>query len=381
MAAHGAGMASASSSVSSVTPFGAPLGLELRDRAPATPPVRAVRPTDDDSSMPGKSKKRRLRMVHLAHAKACSQQQQQQQQQQADGAADQCEILAKSMQYLESSFDAKANMLECKVNDNSRVVNEKLDTVLNVMRTLMNQKRDDTHPIKPKAKEEPEQDLMDIVFCGSCHRLCYACECNAPCFETASCIDGDCAYTQDIYRLRLSDVEATLKLGSLPAQFALDEACTRCGIPGMTVTMNAIGPGGRVCEECVSIGRQATIIPCSAMRCSTEGFLHESCMQKFPGYPDGLGGFCDAFIDKACHANGEVPEIDAECDSDDEADPEYRCVDSFSGLSVGMPWKGGHIAEIYPGLDKFTVQYNAHGGTSIEHLSISKHVQQNSCQQ
>lgn len=61
-----------------------------------------------------------------------------------------------------------------------------------------------------------------------------------------------------------------------------------------------------------------------------------------------------------------------ELTEDDEEEPKYRLVDSYDGLQVGMELGRGRVLEIYPGLDKFTVQIDTRdGGVEIRHHKIS----------
>jgi len=59
------------------------------------------------------------------------------------------------------------------------------------------------------------------------------------------------------------------------------------------------------------------------------------------------------------------------CCGREVSDTDYRTVEVFENLTVGMPFRGGAIMEIYHGLDKFTVSVNREGGTEIKHCKIS----------
>ena len=123
------------------------------------------------------------------------------------------------------------------------------------------------------------------------------------------------------------------------------------------------------------------VIPCDSENCEIDGFFHIGCMVAFKDWDAGDGVPHDAYICKTCHAMGKQPFVDEGDKSEEsfedwtrEDEFEHRMVAQHGNLKVGMPMRGGHVQEIYPGLNKFTIATQAStGGCRIEHLSIDEH--------
>ena len=79
----------------------------------------------------------------------------------------------------------------------------------------------------------------------------------------------------------------------------------------------------------------------------------------------------DAWQCPACRAAGEPLEDDCDSDvtSEDDPDDKHASVQRHGGVYVGMPYGSGYIHEIYPALDKLTVQC---GTGVINHLRLSR---------
>ena len=62
----------------------------------------------------------------------------------------------------------------------------------------------------------------------------------------------------------------------------------------------------------------------------------------------------------------------SEGEEEEEEEGTYRSVNEYNGLCVGMELGGGQVCEIWPGIDKFTIEVRTRTGTEIKHHRISK---------
>jgi hypothetical protein len=262
----------------------------------------------------------------------------------------------------------KATTLEvnARMDENS----EKLDHVLEALSKLTmacggTNKPADLGKI-PATQEgaEEEEDGLDRVYCSKCYKLSYACKCIRPSLETIFCQDSDCGFEEPHVRLFLEDMEKILKDSEIPEPREANRQCPLCNV-NMMLRINEITTEARVCEQCLGVGQQDDIQQCDEKDCAitTGYFFHTACM---------VDHHDDLYLCEPCEAAGKQPYVDMDEDLEDQEGPwsddsetDYQSVNSYRGLSVGMPLRGGTVSEIFPGLDKFTVSSTSGGINTV----------------
>jgi len=239
---------------------------------------------------------------------------------------------------------------------------------------LASTSKESVHPVSQE-EDAPDEDELDRVFCSKCQKLSYACQCVFTSLETAYCIDEECGFEDTHVRLRLDDIEKILRnAAEIPGPCSANFNCPLCEKTTVMLRINEIQTEHRPCEQCLGIDGQDSIQQCEAKDCIPGVFYHASCMVKC-----GTGDLEDEYICKTCHAEGKTAYIDDGTSDDsgeswtDQDEFEHRAVDKHLDLYIGKPMRGGKVQEIYPGLDKFTVERNSAGISHIEHLTISEH--------
>ena len=127
-----------------------------------------------------------------------------------------------------------------------------------------------------------------------------------------------------------------------------------------------------ICGACLGIDRQDETQPCEAKECQFgDGMFHTSCMVHVKrGTQDGF--LCKACLSAGVELDDQEGGLEDEEEEEEGVDERFRTVGSYNGLRVGMPLDGGQVCEIYPGLDKFTVEVKTSSGAETRHHVVSK---------
>lgn len=183
-----------------------------------------------------------------------------------------------------------------------------------------------------------------------------------------------CGFTQPLVGSGLLHIESFGFLYGQERVIDLDTMCAYCGEGRLSLRLNELDDRD-VCGLCHKVDRQETIRPCSAIACvgGGDGMHHSSCMVR-----TGI----DLFTCRACLLAGVALENDdsdvsssnaSDSDANDsEMNNKYRMVQAYGDLQIGMPLGAGIVQEIWPGIDRFMVHIQRHGGVEIQHFSIAE---------
>eukprot|EP00929_Paragymnodinium_shiwhaense_P120348 TRINITY_DN92288_c0_g1_i1.p1 TRINITY_DN92288_c0_g1~~TRINITY_DN92288_c0_g1_i1.p1 ORF type:complete len:418 (-),score=74.70 TRINITY_DN92288_c0_g1_i1:88-1269(-) len=203
------------------------------------------------------------------------------------------------------------------------------------------------------------------LLCHSCDKLALLCECLEPGLRMSTCLE--CGHTSNLPEYTLASLEEKgFKFACDDSSCALERNCSQCGA---TVVEAFCYVGEKdICGECKKATDQKDIIPCDSEHCCDEGGMYHSyCMTLFEA--EG------AYMCQPCLAAGRQLWCESRDVSDDESevDDEHKTAECFEGLRVGMRLGEGRVSEIFPGIDKFTVEVaTVSGGVEIRHHTISK---------
>ena len=229
-----------------------------------------------------------------------------------------------------------------------------------------------TPDVSAGSEELPDTCVADRFFCSTCHKLADVCECIQTVLRTSFC--HACDYQLAHHGLTLEDAcaKAILDPNSHDEDQEFGKPCPICKNM-LQLKLNFLPDYQDVCGECFGVNAQEDIVPCQSVECqgSDEALFHAGCMVKVLN---------EVRQCRSCHAVGVTLEGDDSDDSgsleeeeeEDDEDSEMKQVQSHGLLRVGMAYQKGKILEIYPRINKVTLEVSAGGVIDIQHLRFDK---------
>jgi len=207
------------------------------------------------------------------------------------------------------------------------------------------QKRNNTCPGCGTANPSKDDCWCDYLVCAGCDKMVATCTCPLPKLKKNVC--DNCDLQEFLPGLELRDFSR--KVFNFHDVQSFDEVelgspecttCPACSEGRLSMILNTLDEDCHVCDDCHGVNDQDSIQPCDGAKCISEGsgMHHISCMIRVahPDYDEDGG----AHLCRACHKAGILPAGDSESSSSSTLPDEHdlKNQEQYENIYAGMPY-------------------------------------------